>query len=151
MSVKGGFYLSYYLYRAGIRPAGGKTAGMPMDKALILLAHGSRTPETLGEMRDLAARTQSLAAGSGFRVQSAFLSLAAPDLAQAVREAADQGAKDIRILPLFIFSGKHVLGDIPDQVEALRKSRPGLRLTLLDPIGQHPDFAAFLHRAVGPS
>lgn len=120
---------------------------MPMDKALILLAHGSRAPETLGEMRELASRMEALAPASGLRVLGAFLSLAAPDLAEAVRDAAGQGARDIRVLPLFLFSGKHVLGDIPDQVESLRQAYPGLALTLLEPIGRHGDFAAFLRRA----
>lgn len=122
---------------------------MSSDKALILLAHGSRAPETLGEMKDLASRTEALADASGPRVLGAFLSLGEPDLAGAVRDAAGLGARDIRILPLFIFSGKHVLGDIPGQVEALRRAHPGLAITLLDPIGRHGDFADFLRRAAG--
>lgn len=120
-----------------------------MVKALILLAHGSRAPETLGEMRDLASRTEALSAGSGLRVLGAFLSLTAPDLAEVVRDAVGQGARDIRILPLFLFSGKHVLGDIPAQVESLRQTHPGLAITLLDPIGRHSDFATFLRQAAG--
>jgi sirohydrochlorin cobaltochelatase len=122
---------------------------MPKDKALILLAHGSRAPETLGEMRDLASRTEALAEAAGVRVLGAFLSLAAPDLAAAVRDAAGGGAREIRILPLFMFSGKHVLGDIPDQVDSLRRDHPGLAITLLEPIGRHGDFAGFLLRAAG--
>jgi sirohydrochlorin cobaltochelatase len=123
---------------------------MAKSKALILLAHGSRTPETLEEMKDLASRTEALVAGRGYRVLGAFLSLTPPDLPQAVSRAAALGAREIRILPLFLFSGKHVLGDIPDQVEALRKSHPDLLLELRDPIGQHPDFANFLALALAP-
>jgi sirohydrochlorin cobaltochelatase len=123
---------------------------MSMSKALILLAHGSRTRETLEEMRHLASRTEALVAGRGYRVLGAFLSLTPPDLPQAIRQAAAQGAQEICILPLFLFSGKHVLGDIPDQVEALRKTHPDLRLELREPIGQHPGFARFLASALAP-
>ena len=122
---------------------------MPTDKALILLAHGSRAPEALGGMRDLASRVEAMPGGSGLRVLGAFLSLAAPDLSEAVRDAAGQGARDIRILPLFLFSGKHVLEDIPGLLEEMRKAHPGLAITLLDPIGRHGDFATLLLRAAG--
>jgi sirohydrochlorin cobaltochelatase len=122
---------------------------MPTDKALILLAHGSRAPEALGEMRDLACRVEAMPGASGLRVLGAFLSLAEPDLAEAVRDAAGQGARDIRILPLFLFSGKHVLEDIPGLLEESRKTHPGLAITLLEPIGRHGDFGTFLLRAAG--
>lgn len=126
---------------------------MPDVKTLILLAHGSRTPAALAEMQDLAAR---MSGGRGdparepdWAIRGAFLSLTAPDLAQAVDAAVAEGSRDVRILPLFLFSGKHVLADIPEQVAALRARHPGISLTLLEPIGQHPGFGDFLFRAAG--
>lgn len=127
---------------------------MPICKTLILLAHGSRAPETLEEMRDLATRlTKARApeAGSrpgkakaGFEARGAFLSLTEPDLATAVREAVEAGSTEVRILPLFLFSGKHVLEDVPALVDVIRRSHPEVKIELLDPIGRHPDFPAFL-------
>lgn len=121
---------------------------MGSPKTLILLAHGSRAKATFAEMQDLAVRmTGRLAAlpgQDGMQVKGAFLSLTRPDLAEAVAEAAAGGSRDIRILPLFLFTGKHILEDVPGLVEALRTRFPDISLTLLKPIGQHAAFADFL-------
>lgn len=98
-------------------------------------------------MRELAGRLS--ARKKDLDVRGAFLSLSEPDLSQAVQAAADQGSREIRILPLFLFSGKHVLGDIPEQVEALRARHPDLTLTLLPAIGRDDGFADFLLQVAG--
>ena len=116
-------------------------------KALILLGHGSKAPETLEEMRVLAAKLQ--ASDPGLSVRPAFLTLIRPDLAEAVRDAVAGGAGEIRVLPLFFFTGKHVLEDIPLQVDALRSAHPGVKVVLLEAAGRHPDFAGFVARAGG--
>lgn len=126
---------------------------MSSAKTLILLAHGSRTDATFAEMQDLADRMAALrakpATGTAWTIRGAFLSLTPPDLAQAVEAAIAEGSREVRILPLFLFSGKHVLADIPEQVEALRARHPGVPLTLLDPIGRQAGFGDFLLGAAG--
>lgn len=118
---------------------------------MILLAHGSRTEAAFAEMQDLADRMAGLRAKSSpdeaWKIRGAFLSLTPPDLAQAVEAAIADGSREVRILPLFLFSGKHVLADIPDQVEALRARHSGVSLTLLEPIGRQAGFGDFLLRA----
>jgi sirohydrochlorin cobaltochelatase len=116
-------------------------------KTLILLAHGSRSAETAGEMRGLAERIAL--SRPEFQVRGAFLSLIEPDLPAAVRDAIREGAKEIAVLPLFLFSGKHVEEDIPSQVEALRAAHPDILLSLLPAIGSHPDFPDFLLGMIG--
>lgn len=114
---------------------------------LILLGHGSKAPEALEEMREMASKLQSMATGT--RVQPAFLTLAQPDLAAAVREAAQSGADEIRVLPLFFFSGRHVQEDVPRQVAEAQAAHPGVRVTLLEAAGRHADFLPFLASAAG--
>jgi sirohydrochlorin cobaltochelatase len=116
-------------------------------KTLILLAHGSRAPETFEEMRKLAENLQ--ARHSGTRVQSAFLGMLQPDLPSAISEATSAGAQEIRVLPLFFFSGKHVQEDIPRLVAQAQASHPGIRIELLEAAGRHPDFPEFVARAGG--
>lgn len=111
-------------------------------KTLILLAHGSRAPEAREELSDLAVRLEAAAGGPS--VRGAFLSLGEPDLAEACRAAVADGAREIDVLPLFLFSGKHMLGDIPFQVESLRRTHPGLSLRLLPSMAGHPAFVDFL-------
>jgi sirohydrochlorin cobaltochelatase len=122
---------------------------MESRKALILLAHGSRAPETFEEMRALAENLQARHAAT--RVQAAFLGILHPDLPTAVSEAAAAGASEIRVLPLFFFTGKHVQEDIPRLVAQAQAAHPGIRIELLDAAGRHPDFPGFVARAGGLS
>jgi sirohydrochlorin cobaltochelatase len=82
-------------------------------------------------------------------VMAAFLSLGSPDLPTAVASAADAGAGEIRILPLFFFSGKHVRDDVPRLAAQAQAAHPGTRIVVLDAAGRHPGFAAFVARAGG--
>lgn len=121
---------------------------------LILLGHGSKAPEALEEMRELAVKLQALCESKdpgrpGTQVRPAFLTLAHPDLAAAVREAALAGAGEIRVLPLFFFSGRHVQEDVPRQVAEAQAAHPGIRVTLLEAAGRHADFLPFLAAAAG--
>lgn len=120
---------------------------MHSSPVLILLGHGSKAGEALEEMRELAAKLQSQRPGT--RVQPAFLTLAQPDLAAAVDAAVRSGATEIRVLPLFFFSGRHVQEDIPRQVAEAGASHPGVNLVLLDAAGRHPGFLDFVAAAAG--
>lgn len=120
---------------------------MKSGSALILLAHGSRAPQTLEEMGKLAAKLQR--EKKGILVKPAFLTLIKPDLAQALMEAAAAGAREAHVLPLFLFTGKHVLEDIPALIKESRSKHPKMKLILHKPIGRHPGFAAFLLEAGG--
>lgn len=114
---------------------------------LILLAHGSRARKTLEEMRVLAKLLR--AKSPGLSVAFAFLELARPTLPQAVSAAARAGSREIRVLPLFLFTGKHAGDDIPALAAGLRTAHPKVRITLLPAIGQHPGFIDLLKRAAG--
>lgn len=120
---------------------------MKSNFTLILLAHGSRAPQTLEEMEKLAAKLQR--SQKGLRVLPAFLSLIKPDLSCAISQAAASGALEVHVLPLFLFTGKHVLEDIPAQIKANRALYPSMKLILQKPIGRHASFAQFLLQAGG--
>lgn len=116
-------------------------------RVLILLGHGSKALEALEEMRELAVKLQSRTPGT--QIRPAFLTLAQPDLAAAVREAVLAGAGEIRVLPLFFFSGRHVQEDVPRQVAEAQIAHPDVRVTLLEAAGKHPGFLRFLASAAG--
>lgn len=83
------------------------------------------------------------------RVRPAFLTLAQPNLAAAIHAAAEDGAEEIRVLPLFFFSGRHVQEDIPRQIAEAQTAHPGVKVTLLEAAGRHTEFPAFVARAAG--
>ncbi|MEB3288510.1 MAG: CbiX/SirB N-terminal domain-containing protein [Leptolyngbya sp.] len=54
------------------------------------------------------------------------------------QRAAAAGVTDIRIVPIFLLRGVHVLRDLPMEVQAAQPCLPGLSLTLTPPLGDHP-------------
>jgi sirohydrochlorin cobaltochelatase len=114
---------------------------------LILLGHGSRASKTLEEMEELAAKLQH--SSGNLAVKPAFLTLLEPDLAQAVDAAIADGAGEIHVLPLFFFSGKHVMEDIPGIFRELQAAHPGVKLVLREAVGRHPGFFPFILEAGG--
>lgn len=105
------------------------------DTAFVLLAHGSRDPAW-------AEPFERLARSVGARL--AFLELGAPTVSEAVAEAVSEGARVVRLLPLFMAVGRHVRRDIPACVDALRAAHPGCRIELLPALGENDRFWAAL-------
>lgn len=105
---------------------------------LILLTHGSKRPvwrkpfETL--LRKLRKETGQK------NIHLAHMELAAPSLEDVVAQAVKNGVTQIRILPLFMSSGTHLIKDIPEKVKALMKQNRGLKIETLPPLGSHPRF-----------
>lgn len=78
--------------------------------AVILVGHGSKAPGFDGAMKRVAAR---LRRGDYRSVRCAFLEISSPSIADALRSAIRQGATDVRIMPYFVLSGRHIRKDIP--------------------------------------
>ncbi|MBW5801255.1 sirohydrochlorin chelatase [Halomonas elongata] len=108
-----------------------------MNKALILMAHGSSDPR----WREPFERVyQALGERLPTPLRLAYMELSEPSLETTVAELADAGTERAEILPLFFAAGRHLRKDVPAQVEALGTRHPDIALTLLPPVGEHPDF-----------
>lgn len=111
------------------------------NRALIIMAHGSRNAEANREFTELTVSVARHARGFN-QVHAAFLELAEPSLEQAAASAVDQGATDILVYPMFFNQGKHVRQDIPGQVEQVRERFPQCSVQLLDYFGTFDGLAA---------
>lgn len=69
-------------------------------------------------MRRVAAR---LRRGPFSSVQCAYLEISAPSIPDAIRRAVQNGAREVRVLPYFVLSGRHIRDDIPRILSAARK------------------------------
>lgn len=107
-----------------------------MSERLILVAHGSRRPSWRAPLDALTARLQARLGPDAVRL--AFMELCPPDIDAAVAEAAADGVRRARILPLFMSSGGHVTHDIAPTLEALVARYPEVELQLLPALGEHP-------------
>ena len=107
--------------------------------AFILIGHGSRLEQTAQEMQDLVADI-SAQLGDQAMVVGAFMELRRPSLRDQVIKLSENGVQKIKVLPLFIFNGRHMLEDIPAQVHDCEKEFPQLKFSLLSHIGQTDAF-----------
>lgn len=105
-------------------------------KQTVLVAHGSRDQQWADTFTHMTAKAIVARPNSVL----AFMELNSPSIEDVVREANQQGIKYFEVLPLFLAKGKHLKTDIPNIIKSLEKELD-IEVTLLDPIGEHPEIA----------
>ena len=121
-----------------------------MSHALLLIAHGSRREESNDEVREL---TRQLSKESGFTlVDCAFLELAQPDIVSGGESLIARGASELTVVPYFLVAGRHVVTDVPEEVEKLRMANPGVSIHITEHLGASDAMVGLiLQRAGSPA
>jgi sirohydrochlorin cobaltochelatase len=110
------------------------------------MAHGSKNANWLVPFRQL---TDGLKQDLGeTAVQLCFMEFASPTLEEMAQQLYEEGARHVRLLPLFLAKGSHLCQDVPAQLAQLKTKFPDLVIDLLPPIGENPQFAESLHNVV---
>jgi sirohydrochlorin cobaltochelatase len=104
------------------------------QQALILFAHGARSPAWAGPFERL--REITAARLPGCTVSLAFLELMTPLLPDEVAALAAGGVSRITIVPVFLGLGGHLQRDLPALVERLRAQHPQLSIDVAGPVGE---------------
>ena len=105
-------------------------------RALLLVAHGSRRPESNQEIEVVVASLRARTRDSFSQVQCAFLELAQPSIPQAIDELVSAGASDIVVLPYFLSEGRHVHEDIPAIIEEKQSQHKNIKLLMTPYLGE---------------
>ncbi|MDH6610956.1 sirohydrochlorin cobaltochelatase [Streptomyces sp. SAI-208] len=111
----------------------------PMDRAdvtVLLVGRGSTDPDANAEVYKAA---RLLWEGRGYAgVETAFVSLAAPDVPSGLDRCAALGARRIVVLPYFLFTG--ILPDrVRQQTEGWAAAHPEVEVRSADVIGPEPE------------
>ncbi|HTL71087.1 MAG TPA: CbiX/SirB N-terminal domain-containing protein [Candidatus Eisenbacteria bacterium] len=101
-------------------------------RAVLLVGHGSRARGFESAMKRVAGK---IAAGRDEEVACAYLEIAPPSVPEAIARLAASGAVEIRILPYFLQSGRHVRRDLPKLVRDEARRHRGVRLRLCPYLG----------------
>lgn len=117
-----------------------------MSAGIILLGHGSRRAEANDEIREIAR----MVAGSQpeYFYETAFLSMARPDLAEAVAKFVHKGITRIIVAPIFLVTGDHIARDIPEKIDKLKVIYPDVEFVITGHIGPHPGIAAIVKERI---
>lgn len=100
--------------------------------AVVVLGHGSRAAGAAELLEWVAGR---LALQLDCPVRAASLQFNRPTLEECCRQLAAEGARRVAVAPYFLFSGNHLTGDIPGEIERIREAVPGVELVLAPPLG----------------
>ena len=117
---------------------------MSGERGILLFAHGSRDLRWREPVEAVARRVAEQDAQS--QVACAYLELIEPDLPTAAARMVGNGARVIRVVPLFLGMGKHVREDLPRLVEALRTAYPAVEFTLQKAVGEEPQLIDLMAR-----
>ena len=99
--------------------SGKQKAERARKKAALIVGHGSRRRGFQAAMKKVAA---SLLKGSAYvRVDCAYLEVNRPSILEGIERLVKQGATEVRVLPYFLLTGKHVTRDIPEIISAARR------------------------------
>ncbi len=92
---------------------------MSIKTGVIVLAHGSKVKTGNEGLFSIVEMLRGM--GKWDMVEAGFLQMAKPGLTEVVDDLTGRGAKRIVIMPLLLFSGNHVLKDIPEEIDNERK------------------------------
>ena len=115
-------------------------------KVMLLIAHGSRKVEANDEIGRLAQRVHELAGDDYGAVVAAFLECAEPSIQQGVDDCVELGATEIVAVPYFLAAGRHVVRDIPAELDCARAGHPGLNIELSQYVGDSDAMAGLVLR-----
>lgn len=101
----------------------------------MLFAHGSREPLWARPFQRLA---KAVSDRSGCNVALAYLERMTPTLEDAVAALVAGGATKIRVVPVFLAAGGHVVADLPQRVARLRAQHCAALIEIDAPIGEQP-------------
>ena len=114
-------------------------------KALLIVAHGSRREASNEEVRRLAALIDDETDEYDI-VDCAFLELAQPDIVTGGECLIRQGATEIVAMPYFLVAGRHVVTDVPEEIERLREKHPDIPIRISPYLGAHDAMAELILR-----
>lgn len=104
-------------------------------KAIIFIVHGSKKEKSNNEFLELVKNISQKDKKYDLK-KAAFLEFAMPDINSVVDEFVKKGAKEIKLYPFFLNSGKHVLIDLPNILSNLKKEYSDINFTLLEHFGK---------------
>ncbi|WP_294765258.1 CbiX/SirB N-terminal domain-containing protein [uncultured Rhodoferax sp.] len=117
---------------------------LPSPTGVVLFAHGSRDPLWHRPIEAVAAQIRQESPHT--LVACAYLELSTPDLPAAVADLVAQGARAVRIVPMFLGVGRHAREDLPALVHSLRVQYHQIPILLQDAVGEDPRMVQLLAR-----
>ena len=106
-----------------------------MRRAILLLGHGSRAEDANTGMYEVIHQIRETTEYD--LVEAGFLELNFPSIPEAIDLCVEKGAEEVIVIPYFLHMGRHVLEDLPKEIEKGKKKHPGVSILLGPHLGFH--------------
>jgi precorrin-8X/cobalt-precorrin-8 methylmutase len=117
-----------------------------MQTALLLIGHGSRVAEANDALHRIAALVRQ---DAGLEiVEVCFREQHAPNIQTGIDRCVARGAQRILLYPYFLYTGAHVLEDLPAEMQLAAERHPGVRMAMGKPLGVHAKLAEIVRERV---
>ena len=112
------------------------------NAAYIIIAHGSKAPKSNDAFMQFLKKFQK--AYPHRKVYGAYLDVIKPTIPETIQKSIENGAREIFILPLLFFPGKHVADDIPAMIEKAKADHPEVDFHYAGPLCDDPKMLGML-------
>ncbi|MGP7817129.1 sirohydrochlorin chelatase [Niallia sp. 01092] len=103
--------------------------------AVVYIGHGSRLQEGI---QNFYTFIENMMESVSMPVQEvAFLELASPSIEETMEKVIQNGAKDILVVPVLLFSAAHFKKDIPEVLNRIQAKYPTVCFTITTPFDIH--------------
>lgn len=116
---------------------------IPNNSAIVLMAHGTPTPEANAPIYEIASQVKQKLNRA---VRVAFMECNEPTIAEAVDTFAIQGFETIITVPYFLHLGSHVREDLPQIVQDAKSRYPEKSILLTKHLGYDERFADIIQQ-----
>jgi sirohydrochlorin cobaltochelatase len=126
-------------------------AEIPENSAVVLMAHGTPTPQANAPIYDVA---KELEQRIHVPVKVAFMECNEPMIPEAIDDFAKRDYKTIIAMPYFLHLGSHVREDLPRLIDESRAHHPDKTIFLTEHLGYDQGFAEIistLYQPLAPS
>lgn len=111
-------------------------------KAILILAHGSREKSTLDTLEKITDMTKVQL--PDVMIETAYMEFCDVSLEKGLDILVGKGAKEIVVVPYFLFEGIHIHEDVPGEIKEYLKEHPDLTVTMGKTLGVDPRLADVL-------
>lgn len=104
-------------------------------EGVLIVGHGTRHEAGLAELHELAREVGKLMPAAV--VNSCFLELAPPTIAEGLEAMVSQGVRRVIAAPIMLLSAQHVQVDIPEELAAAAANFPEIEVGIAGHLGCH--------------
>lgn len=111
-------------------------------KAILILAHGSREKSTLNTLEEITQMTKDQL--PNVLIETAYMEFCDINLEKGLDILVGKGAKEIVVVPYFLFEGIHIREDVPTEINEYLKTHPDISVKMGKVLGADPRLADVL-------